>query len=149
MKILKKSLIALASVVLSVSMLGMTASADMETEETGGSNLDSDVIDVYDVNSTTSDSYSVFTWNRSGTTATVSITNTSGAARCGVVNAYGYDTSGNYVAHITSQQNNLADNGKLSKSGQIAGASSMVFHGYLYSSTSATGTPLSSWTRSA
>jgi len=96
---------------------------------------------------TASDNYSVFTWSKSGTKASVSIQNTTKTTRKAQVNAYGYDAYGNYVGFI-SNEGNIGDSKTLSKSGTIAGAESITFGGNLYSSTMAVGTPLSHWSRS-
>jgi len=97
---------------------------------------------------TASDSYSTFSWSWNGSSNTVSIKNTSGATRYAQVNAYGYNAAGEYVGHIGEDNGGLQDNKTLSKSGNIYGATSVVYGGILYTSTSPVGTPLSSWTRS-
>ena len=97
---------------------------------------------------TASDSYSTFGWSWDGSSNTVSITNSSGATRYAQVNAYGYNAAGAYVGHIGEDDGELKDNRTLSKSGNIYGATSVVYGGILYTSTVPVGTPLSSWTRS-
>ena len=95
---------------------------------------------------TASDGYSTFKWNRSGTYASVSLTNNSGLNRYAVINAYGYNAAGEYVNNI-GNDGVLADNATMSKDGYINGATSITFGGYLYSITYPTGDLLSYWKR--
>ncbi|MCD7811703.1 MAG: hypothetical protein LUG91_07630 [Ruminococcus sp.] len=96
---------------------------------------------------TASDSYSIFTWNRSGTSVSSSLTNTSGSSRYAQVNAYGYNTAGYYVSNI-AKEGTLAQSESVSTSGTIS-AATYTFGGTLYSGTTPTGTPLSSWIKSS
>lgn len=97
---------------------------------------------------TASNSYSIFNWNRSGTSVSVSLQNTSGVKRYAQVNAYGYNSSGVYVGHISNEAT-LNDGSAVSKSGSISGATSVTFGGTLYSGTKPVGTPITTWARSA
>lgn len=123
-KVFKKSIasvIAIAS--LSVCMVGMSVNA-----------------------ATVSDSNSIFKWNRSGSSVSVALTNTSGTTRYAQVNCYGYDSAGGYVGHIGNEAV-LSDGDEVSKSGNIT-ASSYVYQGYLYSGSTPYGTPTKVWTKS-
>ncbi len=97
---------------------------------------------------TATNSYSIFEWNRSGTSVSVSLTNTSGVSRYAQVNAYGYNSAGAYVGHIGNEAS-ISDGSSVSKSGSISGATSVTFGGTLYSGTRPVGTPITTWTKSA
>lgn len=120
---LKKSLAAVMSVAsLTVGMIAMSANA-----------------------ATATDAYSKFTWGKSGSTASCSLTNTSKANRYAQVAVYLYDAQGNYITHV-SNHGVIGDSQTISTS-TTRYAASYEYIGTLYLTESPQGNPLSSWVR--
>ena len=122
-KIKKIAAAVMAAATLAAGSVGMTASAQ-----------------------TVNDNYSTFTWSKSGSNVSVSLTNNSGASRYATISAYGYTAAGAYVDNI-GKSGTISQSSTISKSGSIV-AASYRFFGYLYSNTTGTGGTLSYWSKS-
>lgn len=94
---------------------------------------------------TIADNYSEFTWNKSGTSVSVSLKNTSGSQRRASVFIMGYDQYGNYAGSM-GNENNINDGESVSASGNLYySVKSASFSGTMYSTTLPYGTPLSNY----